>query len=344
MARLTAHVSKQDRQTYRYLRCKDCEPRCEPLGAVSLEEAEEVLARHMRERHGKEPSGRRTTADKALDAFLESRRAQHCSKGTVENYEGALRPFWKSMGDRPIRSWRRADAERWSAAHPDWADGTLRKFLRVSKTFIAWARDPAARLDVPDFIGGMKAPRYFPKPVEALSPEQVRRLLDGARLLTQYPWLEVAVNLAARCGLSAGDIRTLDWGDVRWNERRIVRPREKGGRPLDFAISDGLKEVLDRHRALGGPVCRDLPESDSAISKAVRELYAFAKVPRARGQGLHFLRTSFVSMAIAETADIPAVAEIVGDDPATVARFYTKSRDDRRAAAIRSVDKALAGA
>lgn len=341
MARLKEHTGKGG-IVYRYIECLLCKPTSIPLGAGPLEDAQAALVEHDRKVHRLEPRGKRTTAAKALEAFIKSRRAAQCTDGTIRYYEAVMLPFWAHMGPRALRSWRRTDVEAWIAKHPDWEPRSVQKLLTVLGTFIDWARDPDVGYDVPNFVGRIRKPRVYRKQVDALSPEQVQKLLATSKAFAKsHPWLEVAVALAAWTGLAVGDLQALEWTDVNADVTRVVRARQKNKRPLDFAIAPGLREVLLRHRRLGGLVCNGIPTTGTGVAKAVRALYAAAGVPRQKGQGLHFLRTSFVSMAVEMTADIGAVAEIVGDDPATVARFYTKSRDARRAAVMTAVDQAL---
>ncbi len=79
---------------------------------------------------------------------------------------------------------------------------------------------------------------------------------------------------------------------------------------------------------------RNLPRASSTVSKAVAGLYSRAGVKRAAGEGLHVLRTAFVSAGVAAGIDLATMADPIGDNPAVVARYYTHSADGRCADAV----------
>jgi integrase len=212
-------------------------------------------------------------------------------------------------------SWRRSDVERWIVRHPDWSPRSRQKFVAVVKTFAAWCT--AESIVLGGALDGIRLPKVARRRRDPLGAAQVRALLDAA---AGHPWLELPIALAATTGLSLGDLRDLEWRDVDLRAGRIMRNRVKSGRPLDVRIGSLLRGVLRRHAGDAGPVCVGMPTSDSAISKAVRALYAEAGVARVKGQGLHYLRTAFVSIGLAATGDLTAVADVVGDAPDVVSR------------------------
>lgn len=331
------HHEGTDGARWWYRHCRHCAPACVSLGLMSEDDAQAEVERHDLEVHARQPRGARASPSKALGEFIASRRV-HCSEGTIRFYVDALTAFFKRMEGKPFRSWRPSHVLEHLAAHPKWSARSKQKFLGALRTFRTWAVE-AKRYDVPDFTVGLKAPRVVQRQVEPLSAAQLRALLAEAKV---HPWLEAPIALAAYAGLALGDIRSLEWSEVRWESKRIVRPRDKNGKPLDFKIGAGLLEVLERHRVIAGPICRGLPTSDSAVGQEVRELYARAGVPRERFQGLHFIRTSFVSLGLQATGDLAAVSDVVGDNPGTVARHYAKSRADGRDRVVDAVDRALA--
>ena len=305
---------------------------------MSAEDAEAAVIAHDEDRHGK-VRRKRTDAENALAEFLRSREAE-CSKGTARYYRATLTPFFAWMGKRPLRTWGRHHVRAWIDKHPDWKPRTTEKNIVSLGTFRTWAVEEK-KYAVPDFVASIKPPRIPRKRKTPLRPEQVADLLRVAR---EHRWLELPVALAAYAGFALGDVRAVEWGDVRWAEGRIQRARQKSGRDLDVKIGPGLREVLSRHMATSGPICRGLPESDSAFAKAVRLLYATAKVPRETGQGLHFLRTFFSSVGVRGTADVKAVADAIGDDPAVLSRYYSHSHPTDRDRVFDAVDAAIRGA
>lgn len=335
MAWKRAH-ERADRAVSYFLICRKCG--CETLGVMAAEDAEALVVAHDEDRHGK-VRRKKTDAENLLAEFLRSRKAS-CSPATARYYSATLAPFFAWMGKRAIRTWGRHHVTAWIEKHPEWKPRTTQKFLVCVRTVRTWAVEQR-HYDVPDFAGSLKAPRVKRRRVTPLAPAHVSALLRVAR---EHPWLELPVALAAYAGLSLGDVRGLEWADVRWEEGRIQRDRQKSGRALDVKIGAGLRDVLSRHRALSGPVCRGLPTSDTGFAKAVRDLYARAKAPREKGQGLHFLRTFFSSVGLERTGDLGAVADAIGDDPGTVSRHYAHGSASGRDRVFDAVDAAIRGA
>jgi integrase/recombinase XerC len=294
---------------------------------------------HERTVEGREPRGHRADGHEALKSFLASRLEERA--GTQEGqryYRVSLRPFVAAQGARPLNRWTLADTKAWIRTHPKWSPRTVQKFLTCLRTFTRWARE--AGLDAPDLAGQIRGPRVQRRQREALTPDQVRALVETA---DGHPWLELPVALAAYAGLSWGDCRSLDWSEVDLVRKRIIRPRQKSGRHLNIPIAAPLAAVLARHRAVAGPVCRNLPKASSTICKAVAGLYSRAGVKRAAGEGLHFLRTAFVSAGVAAGVDLATMADLIGDNPAVVARYYTHSADGRRSDAATKIATAICG-
>ncbi|MBL9085545.1 MAG: tyrosine-type recombinase/integrase [Planctomycetia bacterium] len=286
---------------------------------------------------GKTPRHLRTPAGEALTDVVRS-RAEDCggTEETVRYYRGALEPFVASMAERPLHRWGPDDTLAWMKAHPKWSPRTIQKFLVQVCTFATWCR--ARQFDAPGLVGSLRAPRIPRRNRDPLTPDQVAALVAAA---AGHDWLEVPVALAAFAGLSLGDCRSLDWTEVDLERRRIVRAHKKSGRPLNVPIAPALAAVPKARRAVAGPVCRAMRASSSAVSKGVRGLYLRAGVPRHKGDGLHALRTAFVSARVAAGVDLATMSDLIGDDPATVARYYTHSASAAREAAVALIASAL---
>lgn len=340
MASLRRRLGSDGRTWWSLRWRQDGVERTRPLGDVTQADAERIRAEHERVVEGREPRRLRTTAGAALEEFLASRLEERA--GTAETqryYRAALEPFVRSQGEKPVHQWGPDDTRAWIRSHPAWAPRTTQKFLVTLRTFAAWCRGRG--LDVPELVGATRAPRIERRQRDPLTPAQVAALVAAAE---GHDWLEVPVALAAYAGLSLGDCRSLEWGEVDLVRGRIVRPRKKSGRPLNVPIATPLAAILAHRRAVAGPVCRGMPRSSSAVAKAVRLLYGRAGVPRARGDGLHALRTAFVSAGVAAGVDLATMADLIGDDPATVARYYTHSAAAARQQAVERIGRALAGA
>jgi integrase len=340
VAKVTTHCAR-DGRTLRYMRCSECTPACVPLGAISEEEAHAALCAHERRIHGREPRRRQVGARKALLAFYASRRADGRSKDTVRFYRGKLDALFARLEGRPPARWATTDLVAWIEEHPDWKPGQTRALLRACRAFLSWAKE--ASIAVGDFVGTMTGPTVPRRRRRCPTREEIARLIETARTWPdsrRRRWAEVALALAADLGFALGDIRALDWRQVDFGHNEVSRPRAKTGNPLAPKLTPRLAEILHRHRAkkpaISGPVLRDLP-SNGSLSKAIREIYAKAGVPREKGDGLHLLRHACITHLLGEGIRPEVVADFVGDSVATILKTYAHSTEQDFAEAAKKL-------
>lgn len=278
------------------------------LALFNPEAAEAERQRVERDVEKRPPRLERSEASVLLKGFLDSRRAQHCTERTVGGYRAILQRLFTAWEGRPVRRWRRADLEAYIAEHPSWSPGTIHHLITASKILIRWARE--AGRELPDFVSGLRPPRHHLPPRHALTGAEVTQLLTAARGTR----LEVPVALAALAGLSLGDLRQITWDEIDLVTGAIRRRRRKSGILVELPIAKlpVLADVLTRHRATHGPVCRGLPVSDSALTKDLNALMQGARVPRPPGQSWHLLRRSCGTMLAEAGVPIHVIAAWLG--------------------------------
>lgn len=339
MAWLSSHVGADGATRY-YLRRRGGVA-SEPLGAVTEEEAQRIL-RAVNAAPGA-PRKVESTED-TLDAFYKSLAASKRSERTVAYYKEKLGAVVAALGARPLATWRRVDLEAYLAGKaapdadgaPGWSASTVSKTVRACRTFIRWAKDN--QLDVPDFTGGMRAPRGRPVESHAYSAEELTAIL-AASVGTA---LEVPVHLATYAGLPLGDLRALTWAEVDWKRSRILKRRVKTGERIDVPMADALKEVLKRHRATSGPVCRGLPDDDGHLYKMLGAVLRAAGIPSEDRHGWHGLRHSMATILGANGADVATIGALLGHRPGSpVTLRYIHASSDRKEAAIKGLAAAL---
>ena len=132
--------------------------------------------------------------------------------------------------------------------------------------------------------GGVKA---TDAPIVAVPAADVRKLLDAAT----DDCLRVAVLLATEAGLRIGEIRGLQWGDIKGDALRVNRAIDTEGnvglpkhdKRRDVPISAGLATALDGLRRRGLWVV-STPDGGMlgyyAARDALRRLYDLAGVSR----------------------------------------------------------------
>lgn len=306
--------------------------RARQLGAVSEAEANlelaAVKAGTSRLPRAKKDVGARTAAEEYLTHLKVCGRRD----GTIEHDRDKLKPLLDAWADRPMASWSRTMLEGFLAER-GWGPSRVRQALGVYRRLVAWCA--AVGYACGDFVGDMKPPRARPlEHRDALSAEQCRRLLDAAR----GHYLEVPVALALFAGLSRADLRALTWKEVDLDAGLIARPRHKTGTRLRLPISTPLAEVLKRHKARSGPVCRDLPDDDSSLYHALHRLMDRAEVPRS---GWHQLRHTAATLLVAAGTDVATIGRMLGHRPGSVVTLRYLHTDDER---LRQAADAVAAA
>jgi integrase len=128
------------------------------------------------------------------------------------------------------------------------------------------------------------------QPVVALSPEQVRRLIEAA---SQYPSHRVRVLLAVTTGLRRGDIEALSIGDIHFDRNTISTRNRKAGKAMaERPVPEGIMTELSNCIAM-------LPEgqerlcTDKFSPKKWKRVRKAAELPELK---FHDLRKTFASL------------------------------------------------
>lgn len=283
--------------------------RSEPVGTTLREVAEAHRAARERAMASEAPPDRDPVA--ALEAFLRS-VGMGRSKATVGFYRDHLSRMVAHLAGRPMASWRGIDLEDWIARHPRWTPSTRLKAIQAARRFHRWATD--AGLAMGPLAASVARPRLRTPEAAVLDPKAEDALLRAATGTR----LHVPILLALRAGLGLGDIRALDWSEVRLSPPpgAIRRERSKTGRPIHVALAPDLRAALVAAKGRTKPaglVCA-MPPTASACGAALRALQAKAKTPAApRGcNSWHRLRHTFATRLAATGASSSAIGRALG--------------------------------
>lgn len=301
--------------------------RSRALGPVTEAEADAELARVER---GERPITLRLSPPDALERFIHHLEAQRRSRNTIAFYREHLGRLFDAMPDMPMTSWRRTHLETYLASkRDDWSARTVGIVVNAARRFLRWADE--AGVEHYDFVGTFRAPKVRRRHEEAMSPGQVRSLLDAVRGTP----LAAPVALAAYGGLSRGDIRTITWAEVDLKSGWIRRPRDKTGVTLAIPIVEPLSAALRALPHRSGLVCLGLPKSDSSLHKALHLACDRAGVPRG---GWHRLRHFVATAAATAGWDVATVGRLLGHRPGSAVTLgYMHSDEDRLRGAAEAV-------
>lgn len=333
------------------------------LGAVTRERAlaEAALARQVDE--GRPPKITRLGPLDALDRFI-------LHGETVRRWRPGMERYYRWLLS-PLLVWltERADSRLWHAGllldylammarpHPiardrdgnvtrtgrGWSAATQAKLIKAVRALCAWAR--LARVEMPEFAREIAIPAWTP--VEK-KPYADGELAAIRREAGRWPlrWLRLAIALASDAGLSLGDLRTIPWTSIDFDDWMIRHDRREKTRrcievpKLTIPLTPYLRAVLLAERATHGPICSEMPESDSAVSQAWHRLCRRAGVD-ATG-GLKRLRHTWITNLGLRKTDPETLSRLGGwTKRSTQFKRYLHTNEGAMREAIDSLAKPL---
>ncbi len=258
-----------------------------------------------------------------VEEFLASLEAAGASPQTVKAYRAALMDFIGFLGDKPLRETGPREYNAWrmhrlrngfpgsrGRGGRQGRLATLHYYSLFVRRFLRWL---GLGFDAPV----TRRPR---RRVDALSEEEVRRLLDAAR----DPLDMVILRLLLDTGMRSRELLGLRVGDILFDEGVIVvREAKYGGERRVLATRETL-EVLRAWIRLRGLGPRDpvVPLSYSGLYKRIRRLGERAGIPREKARP-HILRHTFATRALRRGMSLPAVQRLLGHSDIKVTEIYT---------------------
>jgi integrase/recombinase XerD len=200
-------------------------------------------------------------------------------------------------------------------------DGSLEGFLawlrergwspRSLKTVVYHLRSVGADL---------KPPRAGPAAREALTEEELKRLLEEARRRGFYHYALVA--LCGLCGLRVSEALELRWGDIDFEGGYITVRAGKGAKGRRVPAPRQLLDHLKFYR--GRPEARVIGRTYSWAWQAAREMGE-----RALGKPVppHVLRHTYATLLLKRGVDVRTVQEVLGHASLATTAAYLHSVD-----------------
>jgi site-specific recombinase XerD len=179
--------------------------------------------------------------------------------------------------------------------------------------------------------------RWSRVPVHAfLAPEAIDRVLAIPDRATPSGRRDYAILLLlARLGLRAGEVVSLELGDIRWRAGEIVvrgKGRSVDRLPLLSDVGEALSDHLQASRILANSrrvfLRKIAPRvgltGPSAIGCVVRNALARAGVPRPYRYAAHIFRHSLATRMIRHGASIPEISEVLRHRCPATTEIYAK--------------------
>lgn len=179
-------------------------------------------------------------------SWIRSLRASNRSERTIDSYLLALRQLVEVTGDVPASEVSTDDVRRFLVRVIETrAPATARQRHASLKQFFKWAfeegeidQDPMARV---------KAPKIVEQPVEVLTPDEVRRLLDAASGTGFNESRDSAIILVLYdTGIRMGELTGIRLDDINW-ATETIRVTGKGGRTREVGFGRAAAKALDRY-------------------------------------------------------------------------------------------------
>jgi integrase len=163
---------------------------------------------------------------------------------------------------------------------------TLNKDIRNVGAFLNWAIKN--RYVATDLV--VKRVKVQQKPVQALSPQQVKDLIAAA---SDYPTLRLRILLAVTTGLRRGDIQAIRIGDIHFDRNTITTQNRKAGKAMaERPIPEEVMTELSNH-VTRLPDGQERLFADNYSPKLWKKTWKAAGLPRVK---FHDLRKTFASL------------------------------------------------
>jgi integrase len=257
-----------------------------------------------------ETVNRSCTVDELVTGFLQNKEHDGKSREYLRDLKFRLGRFQKAFGARTIATITTAESDDWLRAIR-LSPLSRNNYRRVLSTLFAYA---VARGYAPaNPIPSTAKAKITTKPVEVLTPEQTKRLLEAAD-----PDVLPSIAIAAFAGLRPAEISRLDWREVHLERSFIEVPASKSK-----TASRRLVTILPNLKAWLLPRKKDagLVEPPNFRKKvdAARARAGFDRWPT------NALRHSFASYHLAHWKDAPALALLLGHT--TTAMLFAHYRE-----------------
>ena len=155
-------------------------------------------------------------------------------------------------------------------------------------------------------------PNNEPPPPNPFTAEELERM-DSLETATWYLLLRFT-------GMRASDVTAVTWESINWTTKTLNWKTKKRGTYVQVPLAPPLYAALARDKQDSG---RILSTDRSVLYRLVRDLGKRAEVVA----NPHKFRSSLVCELLGKGASLHDVSVLIGDSPATVAKYYAATSD-----------------
>ena len=279
--------------------------------------------------------------DEQAQAFIESYRKSGLTDGTVRSIQVILRRLTHYLASQGVS----APADINIAHLNGYIKATLCNFtnkhvshdLRTMRRFMKFLHDNGAIMeDLSDSIVKVRntsQPAHLPS---AFKSDEVKRMLDAVDKNSPIGKRDYAILLiAAKLGLRSGDIKSLKFENLDWENNALRLSQGKTGEPLTLYLLPDVGWAIIDYIKHGRPVS-DAPEifvrqvaphiQMKELHNVLQKYLRLAKVPikRVRHHGMHTLRHSLATTLLEQGRSIDDIQAVLGHlDPNTTKRYLS---------------------
>lgn len=279
----------------------DCHDKLAPFGKT-IADATAFYIRHL------ETTERSCTVDELAAAFLQNKHDDGKTEIYLKDLRFRLSRFRQKFGAKIVADITETECDDWLRSLR-LSPQSRNNYRRVLSTLFAYG--VLRRFCPSNPIARTSKAKVVDKPVEVLSPEQTRRLLESAD-----PEILPALAVGAFAGLRPAEISRLDWKEIQLERGyiEVTALKSKTASRRLVTIQPNLKAWLEPHARSEGAV--EPPNTRKKLDAA-----------RARANIDYWpqnaLRHSFASYWLAQWQDSAALALLLGHtSTAVLFAFY----------------------
>jgi integrase len=268
----------------------ECSDRLAPYGKT-LTDAADFYCKHL------EAVEQSCSLNQLVAGFLQMKELDGAKKRYIEELRNRLGHFQRVFGDRTVATISHRDCDDWLRALRQ-SPRSRNNYRRVLSVLFSYAVSRGYCTENP--IVKISKAKVADAPVEVLTPEQTRQLLDSAT-----PEILPYFALAAFGGLRSAELGRLDWSEIHLDRGfiEVSAAKSKTASRRLVTILPNLKAWLAPLAQQQGPV---LPPNPRVKIEAARKNAGITKWPQ------NGLRHSFASYHLAHFQDAPALALQMG--------------------------------